>query len=59
MRTINLVAIVDVEHPDGPKVVARVATVREAEEWVARQEKVDPEKVHRGGYGIDGPERGD
>jgi hypothetical protein len=39
-------------------VVAVFATLAEAEDFVAELEKRDPEKVHRGGYGIDGPEQG-
>lgn len=31
----------------------------DCEDWVAEREKIDPKKVHRGGYGIDGPQRGE
>lgn len=40
-------------------VVKRCDTVAEAEAFVAEREKVEPDKVHRGAYGIDGPEQGD
>lgn len=55
-RLEGIVAIVDEEHDGGPKVVARTTTLREAENWIAEREKSEPEKVHRGGYGIDAPE---
>lgn len=28
-------------------------TIESCEDWIAKQELIEPEKVHRGGYGID------
>lgn len=47
------VAIVDEEATNGPQVIKRVSTVTEAELYIAELEKTQPEKVHRGGFGID------
>ena len=49
----NRVVVVDEE---ARKNVKRFASIEAAEQWIAKQEKVEPEKVHRGGYGIDYPE---
>lgn len=49
------VAIVD-ESGGAIRVVGLFATVAEAEAWIADAEKREPEKVHRGDYGIDAPE---
>lgn len=38
------------------KVHARFSTIAEAEEWIAERERVDPDGVHSGAYGIDPPE---
>jgi hypothetical protein len=50
------VCIVDEENNNGPLVLKRFDTIAEAENWIAEQEKIDPDKVHRGGFGIDAPE---
>lgn len=36
--------------------VASFGSVAECEQFIAMREKVEPSKVHRGGYGIDAPE---
>jgi hypothetical protein len=55
------VTITDEESATKPgdrlRVVARFNTVKEAEDWIAEREKIDPDKVHRGGYGINAPEK--
>jgi hypothetical protein len=38
------------------KIVAEVSTVKEAEQFIARQEYTDPTGVHAGEYGVDAPE---
>lgn len=47
------VAIVDMENLNPKtnrfKVIKRVSTVRQAEQWISKQ---DPKKVQRGGYNI-------
>lgn len=53
------VTVVDEEREVGNGkqfVAARFGTVKEAEQWIANREKTEPEKVHRGGYGINYPE---
>lgn len=47
------VAVVD---NDTFKVIARLATIAEAEAFVHGLSINDPAKVYRGGYGIDAPE---
>jgi hypothetical protein len=37
-------------------ILTRVNTIKEAEDWIAEREQIDPEGVHRGDYGIDAPE---
>lgn len=37
--------------------IARFHTIVEAEDFIAKLEESDPEKVHRGGFGIDAPEK--
>lgn len=32
-------------------VLAQVETLRDAEAWIAKQESLNKDKVHRGGYG--------
>lgn len=51
--------VVDEESEPNPVVLQRFATLAEAEAWIAEMEKSNPEKVHRGGYGIDGPVNGE
>jgi hypothetical protein len=50
------VSIVDEESKPTPTVIKKVSSIKEAEQWIAEQESIDPQKVHRGGYGIDAPE---
>jgi hypothetical protein len=55
----RVVTVTDEEKIDANNrvtVVASFGTIAEAEEWIAARETVDPEKVHRGGYGINAPE---
>jgi hypothetical protein len=47
---------VSVVHEPTRKIVAEVTTVKEAEDWIAAHEAVDPEGVFRGDYSIDAPE---
>lgn len=53
-------SIIDMDTANRPgekyTVLARLFTREAAEAWVAEREKIEPEKVHRGGFGIDGPE---
>lgn len=49
------VAIVDEETKPNPTVISYFNTIKEAEDWIAKEELTNPEKVHRGGYGIDVP----
>lgn len=52
------VAVIDEESASKPgeqfTILARFATIKEAEEWIGSQP--DKDKVARGGYGIDAPE---
>lgn len=50
------VAVVDEEAKPGPRVVARFRTIAEAERHIAHEARGNPEKVARGGFGIDAPE---
>jgi hypothetical protein len=50
------VALVDEESKPNPTVIGRFSTIDEAVEEINRLEKTQPEKVHRGGFGIDAPE---
>ena len=38
------------------EVMARFDTIQEAEQWIAEREKIEPDFVHSGAYGIDAPE---
>lgn len=49
------VAIID-EESKTFKVIKRVETIQEAEAWIEEYTKIDPDKVYRGGFGIDAPE---
>jgi hypothetical protein len=50
------VAIIDEETTPNPTIIKKVSSIEDAETWIAEQEKINPEKVYRGGYGIDAPE---
>lgn len=47
--------VIDEEGVDFPK-LASFETVAECEAYITDLEKVQPDKVHRGGFGIDTPE---
>jgi hypothetical protein len=51
---------VSVDYYDGTtrevKILYRCNTIKEAEDWIAEREKVDPDNVHAGHYGINAPE---
>lgn len=48
--------VIDEEKKDGCRIIHSFATVAECESKIAEIEKTEPEKVHRGGFGIDAPE---
>lgn len=50
-------AVIDQDSASGPGEIYTVVfrgTLAECEAWVADREKIEPENVHRGRYGIDG-----
>lgn len=50
------VKVIDEEDNNGPFIIASFYTVKEAEDFIEEQNTIDPDKVHRGGFGIDAPE---
>jgi hypothetical protein len=50
------VCVVDEETKPNPTVINRFSTIEEATQWIEDQIRINPDKVHRGGYGIDAPE---
>lgn len=48
--------VIDEGAEGGPKTIASFETVKDAEDYIAELEKSQPDKVHRGGFGIDAPE---
>lgn len=56
MKNTKPVALIDEETKPNPTIIGRFHTIDEAVAWIDKEELVNPEKVHRGGYGIDAPE---
>lgn len=50
------VVVVDEEAEGGPRVIARCKTIKQAEDLIDAFSLIDPDKVYRGGFGIDAPE---
>lgn len=50
------VALIDEESKPNPTVIDRFNTIQEAVARIDEYEKTQPDKVYRGGFGIDAPE---